>query len=316
MLEDIGRIAGSVISILFGSNAGSTDTWDSVASALDSVADFLADPKHQKALSEFMNLFGGFAFQIGNAIHILSGIPDAINTAIAWFQALPRNASAFMSQLPGIITRFASNAASQLGYWIGYGIGYAIKLLYQLPGKTLQAIAALPGVFAKIGTWLWNALSNLYPNMLSVGKNVAIGIWNGIASMASWLYDRAKDFASGILRGIKSALGIGSPSRLAATEVGQWIPAGVAVGMDGNHGVVTQAIGRLRNLVSNADLGSPAVGLDEAMATASGTLTVAARRQRVEVVTRLDVTGQDGEFKKLVRSMARTSNLYQNQQAA
>ncbi len=47
------------------------------------------------------------------------------------------------------------------------------------------------------------------------------------------------------------------------------------------------------------------------MTTASGTLTVAARRQRVEVVTRLDVTGQEGRFKTLIRGMARDSNLYQ-----
>lgn len=316
MLEDIGRIAGSVISILFGTNAGSTDTWDSVASALDSIADFLADPKHRSQISEFVNLFGGFAFQVGNVIHFLSGIPDKINEVIAWFKALPQNASNFMSQLPGIITRFASQAASQLGYWIGYGIGWAIKQLIQLPGRTLQAIAALPSVFARIGTWLMNAVSNLYPWMLSVGKNIVIGIWNGIASLSSWLWQRASEFAAGIWKGVKSALGIGSPSKVMADEVGHWIPAGIAMGMDKNRGAVTQAVKRLSDHLAGSSLAAPTVGLDEAMATAAGTLTVAARRQRVEVTTRLDVTGADGEFKKLVRSMARTSNLYQNQTQA
>lgn len=314
MLEDIGRIAGSVISILFGTNLGSTDSWDNLAALLDHIADWLGDPKVQAQISKYLDMFGGLAFGVGNFLSVMDQIPGRFKTAIQWFQDLPRKAGAALSALPGTFSKWASSAAERLGYWIGYGIGWVLKQLWNLPSNTLRAIAALPGVFRRIGSWLGDAVSNLYPWMVSVGKNIAIGIWNGIASLAGWLWDKAYNFAKGIWKGVKDALGISSPSRVMA-ELGRWIPAGIAVGMDANRGAVTDAVGRMADELRNADLPAPTVGLDAAMAEATGTLTVGARRQRVEVVTRLDVTGQDGEFKRLIRNMARTANLYQDQRA-
>jgi hypothetical protein len=313
MLEDIGRIAGSVISILFGTNLGSTDSWDNLAALLDHIADWLGNPKTQAQISKYLDMFGGLAFSVGNFLSTMDQIPGRFQTAIQWFQQLPSRAGAALSALPGIVSRWASQAANQLGYWIGYGIGWVLKQLWNLPGNTLRAISALPGVFARIGGWLINAVSNLYPWMLSVGKNIVIGIWNGIVSLQSWLWNKAANFAAGIWKGVKDALGIGSPSKVFAKEVGHWIPAGIAMGIDNNAQVVHDAIGAIADDLASTTLPAPSIGMDAAMADATGTLTVSARRQRVEVVSRLDVTGQEGTFKKMVREMARTSNLYQDQ---
>ena len=73
-----------------------------------------------------------------------------------------------------------------------------------------------------------------------------------------------------------------------------------------------RAVDSISAELERASLAAPTVGLDGALAAASGTLTVAARRQRFEVVSRLDVTGQEGKLKTLIRSMARTENLYQD----
>lgn len=313
MLEDIGRIAGDVISILFGTNLGSTDAWDNLATLLDKIADWLGDPKVQSQISQYLDMFGGLAFSVGNFLSVMDEIPGRFQTAIAWFQDLPRKAGAAISALPGVVSRWASSAASNLGYWIGYGVGTAIKWIAGMPGRTLSAIRSLPGVFRNITTWLSNALSNLYPWMLSVGKNIVIGIWNGIVSLQGWLWDKASKFAAGIWKGVKDALGIGSPSKVFAKEVGQWIPAGIALGIDQNADTVHASLRKISADLAATELASPTVGLDAAMASASGTLTVAARRQRVDVRTILDVTGQEGTLKKWVREMARTSNLYQDQ---
>lgn len=312
ILTSIVRIAGSVISALFGSNLGSTDTWENLADLLDRIADWMAQPDTQAAISEYINKFMGLVSIIGWFLKNMDEIPGRFRTAIEWFQALPQRAEQFFSQLPGHANRWFSRMVSRMGYWVGYGIGWSIRQFGAMPGRIGNAIRNLPTYFRRIGTWLVDAVSGLPTRMWYTGRDIVKGIWEGIQAWSSWLYGQAYNFAAGIWNGVQNALGIHSPSKVMADKVGRWIPAGIAAGMDGNKGAVTDAVARMAKSLEATTLPIPALGMDEAMANVGATLTVAARRQRVEVVTKLDVTGQDGEFKKLVRSMARTSNLYQN----
>lgn len=311
IMEDLARIAGSVMSILFGTDAGSTDAWDNFADILDRVADFLANPENQAKISEFVNDFGGFAFMIGTFLSKMDEIPGRVQSAIDWLSSLPRRVGQYLSELPGKAGQWFSSFVSTMGYWIGYGVSWVVRQFIEFPGKVRNAIMALPGVFQAIGSWLWNAVQTLPAQMFGIGYNIVVGIWNGIVSMAGWLFQQARNFAAGIWNGIQAELGISSPSRVMADEVGHWIPAGIAMGMDRNSGVVTDAISRISDELANADMALPTVGMDEAMSAASGSLTVAAKRQRVDVRTVLDVTGQEGKFKTLIRGLVRTDNLNQ-----
>lgn len=307
MLTDLARIAGDVIGILFHTNAGSTDAWDNLATVIHEIANYLGDPKVQAQIAKFVDTFGGLGFQIATFLAHMGEIPDKIKAVQKWIQDFPGNVSKFLSTLPGIMDHWASLAVSKLGYWIGYGIGYAIKLFISLPGLTLKAIAALPGVFARIGPWLVNAVSWLYGEMLSIGKNIVIGIWNGIVSLQGWLWSKAMDFAAGIWKGVKSALGIGSPSKVMAREVGRWIPAGIAQGWADDNSI-DQIVATTARKLAATTLPSPTVDDIEA---GDASVTVGARRLRIDVRTALDVTGQEGKFKTFVRGLARTDNLYQ-----
>jgi hypothetical protein len=312
MFTDLARIAGDVISILFGTDLGSTDAWDNLANVIHVIANWLGDPKNQANLAKFVSMFGGLAFGIGTFLKHMDEIPGKLKSVQKWFQDFPTNVSNFMSRLPGILEHWASVAINKLGYWIGYGIGWAIKQFINFPNNTLRALMALPGVFARIGPWLLNAVSWLYGAMISVGKNIAIGIWNGIASMASWLWNKATDFAKSIWKGVKSGLGISSPSKVMAREVGRWIPPGIAMGIDAEAHVVHAAMGRIADDLANSTLPAPTVDMDGIDASGAS-VTVGARRLKLDVTTRLDVTGQEGKFKTFVRGLARTDNLYQTQ---
>lgn len=313
IIESILRISGSLIGALFGSNLGSTDSWENLANLLDRIADWMANPETQAAISGYVDGFMGLISVVGWFLDNMDDIPGRFQTAIAWFQALPQRAGQFFSQLPGMANRWFSSMINTMGYWVGYGIGATIRAFGRMPSSIWNAIRQLPGIFSNIGTWLWNAVRDLPGWMGAIGHNIVVGIWNGIAGMANWLWNKTQEFARSIWQGVQDGLGIRSPSKVMADKVGHWIPAGIAEGMDANRGAVTDAVTRLANHLQDTTLPVPTLGMDEAMASASGTLTVAARRQRVEVRTRLDVTGQDGAFKKLVREMARTSNLYQDQ---
>lgn len=309
MFTDLARIAGDVISILFGTKVGSTDAWDNLAAVIHTIADYLGDPKVQAKISKFVDTFGGLAFQIGAFMAKMDEIPGRIKTVQKWIQDFPANVSRFMSALPGVLDHWASVAVSKLGYWVGYGIGWAIKQFINFPVNTGKALSKLPGLFARIGPWLINATSDLYPWMLSVGKNIVIGIWNGIVSLQAWLFNKTAQFAASIWKGVKAALGIGSPSKVMAKEVGRWIPAGIVQGWE-NDNSIDNMIQATATKLASTTLPAPTIdGVDADGAQVS----VGARRLRIDVRNTLDVTGQEGKFKALVRGLARTDNLYQTQ---
>ena len=77
-----------------------------------------------------------------------------------------------------------------------------------------------------------DGLSGLPGEMVSIGSNIVTGIWDGISSGWSWLLDKVQGLADSLFEGAKDALGINSPSRVFALEVGRWIPPGIGVGID------------------------------------------------------------------------------------
>lgn len=79
-----------------------------------------------------------------------------------------------------------------------------------------------------------DTVKNLPSRMLEIGKNIVQGIWNGISGAVSWLWDKITGFCSGIVDGIKGVLGIHSPSKVLADEVGSNMALGIGEGFDDN----------------------------------------------------------------------------------
>lgn len=77
-----------------------------------------------------------------------------------------------------------------------------------------------------------NTVKNLPSKMLEIGKNIIQGIWNGISNATSWLWDKITSFCNGIVDGIKSVLGIHSPSKVLADEVGENMALGIGEGFN------------------------------------------------------------------------------------
>ena len=78
------------------------------------------------------------------------------------------------------------------------------------------------------------SIKNWFKKVTDIGKNIVQGIWNGITNAKDWLLNKIKSFASSITEGIKKFFKIGSPSKLMRDEVGQWLPKGIAVGIEAN----------------------------------------------------------------------------------
>lgn len=79
------------------------------------------------------------------------------------------------------------------------------------------------------------------------GRWVVDGVWNGIKSKAEKFYNDVKGFFKKLKDKAKDVLGISSPSKVMRDEVGQWIPKGVAVGIEANTDSVDKALDDLND---------------------------------------------------------------------
>ncbi len=114
-----------------------------------------------------------------------------------------------------------------------------IKLYFQgiLDGMVGWVQQTLQGIVNAIGAFAGQAMAAAG----RVGDGIVKGISQGIQDGASAIINAAKDAAMDALNAAKSALGIGSPSKLFASEIGKPMAQGMAVGLAGGAPLVAGA---------------------------------------------------------------------------
>ena len=184
----------------------------------------------QQMLSNASTAMSNMLSQVNSIIQELPGkiwthLVNTVNKVVAWGQQMVSNASTAASnmlskvsstlqQLPGKVWDYLSQAAQKVVTW---GTQLAQK-----------GAAAATQLFNSIV----NGLSSLPSKMAEIGSNIASGIWNGISSGWNWLTNKVSNLANSLLDAAKDALGINSPSKEFADEVGRWIMPGVGEGLD------------------------------------------------------------------------------------
>lgn len=174
-------------------------------------------------------------------------VSNTVNAIIQWFQQLPGRIWTFLVQVVTNIGNWGSNMWNYLSAEIPKIISGIGNWFAQLPGRVWNFLSQVIQNVASWGSSMWssatsaassvvngivNFFSDLPGNMLNIGKNIIYGIWNGIKSGASWLWGKITGFCNSFVDGFKRGLGIHSPSKLFADEVGKFVPPGISVGMD------------------------------------------------------------------------------------
>jgi hypothetical protein len=193
----------------------------------------------------------------------------------------------FYIQLPLKILGYFASAALWLldaGKSILSGLWSGIKWVWDtlIVGFYLQMPLTIRGWLASAGTWLlqkgrdilaglWSGIKETWSANVSfftglggtvihaigngatwlyqLGRDVIIGMANGVVSMAQWLKDKVVGVVKAPIVAAKSVLGMHSPSRVWAEQVGVPIPQGVAVGIRSGLGYVDSAVGALTDAV-------------------------------------------------------------------
>jgi len=184
----------------------------------------------QQMLSNASTAMSNMLSKVSGIIQELPGkiwthLVNTVDKVVAWGQQMVSNASTAASnmlskvsstlqQLPGKVWDYLSQAAQKVVTW---GTQLAQK-----------GAAAATQLFNSIV----NGLSSLPSKMAEIGSNIVSGIWNGISSGWNWLTNKVSNLANSLLDAAKDALGINSPSKEFADEVGRWIMPGVGEGLD------------------------------------------------------------------------------------
>lgn len=108
----------------------------------------------------------------------------------------------------------------------------AVKMVWTL---TTTIASLFPDIFS-VGVDMMKQAADgavtMIKQFVSIGTNVVSGLWEGIKSKSSWLKNQIKDWCSSIVDNVKEFFHINSPSRVFRDEIGQFLPQGLALGID------------------------------------------------------------------------------------
>lgn len=190
---------------------------------------------------------GNILSQLLNAF--LAGLPGMLDAGVKLVgnigTGLLQNGPKVLAAIGSVIAQLLSTIVSHLPELLQKGI----ELIGQLAAGIIEAIPkialAVPQVISEIKT----KFSEI--DWGEVGSNIISGIAKGITGAVGKIKEAAEGAARKAYETAKKALGINSPSKLMRDEVGKFIPAGIAEGINRNAKVISfDAVAN--HIVSNA----------------------------------------------------------------
>lgn len=188
-------------------------------------------------------VISNWADMLDQSLSNIKGNPETTNAGL---QLVANLIVGLLKGIPKILLSVGKIVVVLLKHLLTRGIPAMLKGGLQLIKKVAAGLLqGIPDVVAKIPVLIQRMLSALrgkISQFFQVGKDIVLGIARGIMAAPGKLIEAAKNAAQSALDAIKRKLGIGSPSKVFASEVGRWIPAGIAKGILANSGAVQSAL--------------------------------------------------------------------------
>ena len=151
---------------------------------------------------------GGFQLLTGLITGLAKCTPKLIDSVI---ELIPIITKTLTENLPALVKA---------------GMKLIVALAQGLPQALPDLIDALPKIISAIIDGFKDV------DWLDLGANILKGILNGLVSAVSGIWSVVEDVGSAIIDGFCDFFDIHSPSRVMAKKVGQYLPSGIAVGME------------------------------------------------------------------------------------
>ena len=229
-----------------------TTTWDGIVVFLTPIINGI-----KTTIGNVLNAIQSVWASIWNAISgVVSTIWNAISGVVSTcIQNVRNTISTVLNAISGVWTSVWNRVSSFLGN-IWHGITSAVSNGIQSVSNTVGRIkSTVLGAVSGAGRWLYDT-----------GRQVIQGLINGIGGAFKWVKDTIGNLGKNLIGWAKGVLGIHSPSRIFRDEVGKWIPAGMAQGIDKASGLVADSIDGLTDMVPTVSLKTDASRLETPLA--------------------------------------------------
>lgn len=205
--------------------------------------------------SGFMNNYPQIMQAVGNMLaNVISligqNLPQFMQKGVEFIgqmaQGLINNLPTILSGIADVLARVIAAIASNLPKFLQKGI----ELIGKIAAGIIQAIPTVVGKIPQVISGIVNAFGKY--NWGSIGTNLIKGIAKGISSAAGLIKDAALSAARKAFNAVKGFFGIASPSKLMANEIGKYIPAGIAMGIEKNTKPITDAMHDITDMTETA----------------------------------------------------------------
>lgn len=226
--------------------------FETIGNLLQTIVDALAP-----AIDALAEAFGTILDAVAR---IVSAIVDALAPIIQVIAEALGGIITVLAEIVGAVVDALAPAIKLIGDVLGAIFGVIAKIVDLVCGILKPVIDVICGALKAIGDVInniFNGVKNLTSKAVETGKNIIQGIGTGIKNAATGLWNGIKNVGNNIVNGFKNFFGIHSPSKLMASEIGEYLPAGIDEGMkDAMPALLSSAEDQMGNLVDTVKDGA------------------------------------------------------------
>lgn len=180
-----------------------------------------------------------------------TGIQTVINFLTPIVQTIVSIVQQVLTALAPVINFIKMLVINYIKFYITMAIGI-IKGIITVIQSVINFAKSIPTKVKSFVNKIVSFFKTMPSKMLSIGLDVVKGIGNGITNGITWIKNKIKSFVGNVTSFIKKMFKIGSPSKLMADQIGQWIPKGIAVGIDANTDSVYDSMKNMQDDISSS----------------------------------------------------------------
>ena len=218
-LKNLGTSAGDVLKNVAGM---ASNLVSSLPTVLTDLVTQIGPTIMQSGGDIVSNLFDG----------IVQNLPTLLATGGEVISNMVNGITQALPNIAGVASDIIQNTADYIRNNLPNILTTGIELLSNLLTGVLNAIPQFIEFVPELFSATLDAIMAV--DWADLGKRVIDGIIQGLWNAATALWDAVRSIVSNALHAGQAEAEVGSPSRLFARELGQWIPPGVAEGIDEN----------------------------------------------------------------------------------
>lgn len=253
----VGAVAGVVVVLVTSLIPVFASVVQAIVPLITTLIDILV-PAIQAVLNVVTTVVQAIVPIVQGALNIIVGIIKTVTAIIkgdwsaAW-EGIKQILSGVWEVIKGIVvgainivSSIITNAVNLIrSIWDAAwnGIGRIVSTIWEgIKNGVAAGINTVVGFFRSMGSDILGVVRGIPGQMISIGRDIVGGIAAGIRNAAGAVMDAARSVVNALPDFVKSALGIHSPSRVMRDQVGVWIPAGIAAGIDKTADMAVDAV--------------------------------------------------------------------------